>query len=175
MKPIKLIALKESEFKNFPAKFEIRQKVFSHYFNLGFTGARIGSIGKNVKALNDAQKALCYHFVCEGMIGNSGVYGILLETRGEFNEGYSRALELSGNKSDKKIFDEIASIYRAHEEWFSKLKTPPALNSGSKNFDSKLSKRIKQLERKWYASEEKRNEIFNAYFMLHKEALVQKK
>src|ERR1700752_3003818 len=174
MPQAKKIKLNPIEFKNFPSKFDVSQKVFSHYFKIAFTGSRTGSMAKNIKLLNDPQKALCYHFVCDGMIGNSGFYSILLETKGEFNEGYARALEQAANIPDKKIIDEIDGIYKTYSKWFARAVNPPILDDESKRFDKSLHKRINTLEKAWYKNESKREALFKAYFRETKNDLVLK-
>jgi hypothetical protein len=171
-KTLPLKKLTPAAYKTFPGNRDVVQAVFSHYFDKGFTGKRIGAMGKNIDAFNDAQKTLCLHYVCEGMIGGSGLYGILLETRGEFNAGYSQALGLIGDAKSKKLFDEVAAIYDRFEQSFRKLTTPPELNEGSKRYDRKLSKRLDLLQKKWYAGEGAREKLFAAYLREHKDKLV---
>jgi hypothetical protein len=159
--------LKESAFNLFPGQSPVTQKVFEHYYDIGF-------INKQMDSLNDAQKVLCYHFVCDGLIDNSGFQSILLETNGEFNAGYARALDLIGDTTDKKIFDEIVSVYNKYEKWFSKQTNPPALDEDSKEFDKKLYARIEELQKKWYANGSARGNLFKEYIRRHKDHLVEK-
>ncbi len=163
----KLMRLKELDFNSFPTNFEVTQKVFEYYYNIGFTH-------KQIDSLNETQKVLCYNFICGGLIDNSGFYSILTETHGEYNIGYSKALELIQDTTDKKIFDEIVSIYEKYEKWFSKQEYPPTLDEESKEFDKKLYNRIEELQKNWYRNEEIREKLFEDYLTKEKHLLVDK-
>jgi len=161
----KLMKLKELDFTSFPTQFATAQKVFEHYY-------KIGIADKKLDSLNEAQKTLCFHFICDGLIDNLGFYSILLETNGEFNLEYLKALDRIGDTTDRIIFDEIVSIYNKYEKWFSKQTNPPALNENSMEFDGKLFNRIEELEKKWYENGKIREDLFKDYFETHKLELV---
>lgn len=162
-----LMKLKEFEFNSFPDRFEITQKVFEYYYEIGIAG-------KKIDILNDAQKTICFHFICDGLIDNSGFYSILLETNGEFNEGYLKALERIGDTTSKHIFDEIVSVFVKYKSWFLKQTNPPVLNETSKEFDEKLYNRIEELQKKWYANGKNRENLFKRYFKENKLNLIAK-
>lgn len=157
--------LRESEFNSFPTQFAMTQKVFEHYYDIGITD-------KKMDSLNNAQKTLCFHFICDGLIDNSGFYSILLETDGEFNLEYLKALDRIGDTTDRIIFDEIVSIYDKYEKWFSKQNSPPALDESSKEFDERLYNRIEELQKKWYENGTTRENLFKDYLETHKLQLV---
>ena len=159
--------LNEAEMDLFPNQFAITQKIFEHYYDIGFKD-------KNLDSLNEAQKVLCYHFICDGLIDNSGFYSILLETQGEFNTGYSKSLELVADLADKQIFDEIVSIYKKYEKWFLIAENPPALDDDSKEFDINLCDRIDDLQMKWNDNMKMRENLFKEYLSNHKHLLVEK-
>jgi hypothetical protein len=162
MKPIKL---NPKEFDSFPSEFDVTQKVFEYYFDIAY-------IGNKPDSLNDAQKALYYHFICDGRISNSGFISILLETNGIFNDGYSKVLHLIGDTTGKAIFDEIVGVYNKYEKWYSKTEVPPALDEDSKEFDKKLNDRIEELEKNWYNGDKARERLFYEYLNKNKPDLV---
>jgi len=82
------------QYDSFPAKFEVANNVFQFYYS-----------GNNLSKLSDPQKALCYFFICEGLIDNGGFYSLLLETKGEFNSGYMKSLVNAGETSSKEILE----------------------------------------------------------------------
>ena len=162
-----MITLKDIEFSKFPDDFQITQKVFEHYYDIGFTDG-------NKESLNEAQLTLCLHFICDGLIDNSGFFSILLETNGEYNIEYSKSLGKSGNTSDRIIFDEIISIYDKYEKWFSLQENPPVLDDSSEEFDENLVYRIDTLQEEWYENGSTRDNLFKEYFRTHKLQLVSK-
>jgi hypothetical protein len=164
----KLIKLSDSDFNSFPNRFEVLQTVFEYYYKIGFAN-------KNLNRLNDSQKTLCFYFICDGLISNSGFYSILLETNGVYNIEFSKALERVRNNQDKIIFDEIISIYIKYENWFCKQINPPELYDSTTEFNEKLHNRIKELEKKWFANSKVREKLFNEYFEKNKQLLVEYK
>jgi hypothetical protein len=162
-----LMRLKESEYNSFPRQFNVTQKVFEYYYDIAY-------IDKKVDSLNDVQKILFFHFVCDGVIDNSGFYSILLETNGEFNSGYLKALNLIGDKTSMEIFGEIVSIYDRYEKWFSEQTNPPALDEESKEFDQALYSKVELLEKKWHLNRVIREKLFNEYLNKYKHLLVDK-
>ena len=161
-----IIKLDAIEYDSFPDEFNITQKVFEYYYDIGFNQ-------QGPDSLNEEQLTLCFHFICEGLIDNSGFYSILLETNGEFD--YSKALERVNDEPDRVIFDEIGSIYLDYKKWFSQQQLPPVLNQASPQFDEKLHNRIEELQKEWYANSDTRSELFKEYFKENKFALVDKK
>ena len=162
-----IMLLNEIEFNKFPDDFQITLKVFHHYYNIAFAD-------NNKDILNQAQLTLCLHFICDGLIDNSGFFSILLETNGKYNMDYSKSLERCGNITDKAIFDEIISIYDKYENWFSNQTNPPALEEGSDDYDYNLANRIERLEEEWFQNSTTRNNLFKEYFINHKLQLVTK-
>lgn len=160
--------LSSNEFAAFPRDFEITQMVFKHYYNLGV-------IKNQFDSLNDVQKTLCTHFICTGLIDNSGFYSILLETRGKYNVEYSKSLNRMADRKSLKLFEKIVSIYNQFESWFFKNELPPNLDKNSIDYDKKLVKRIEKLERKWYANNKSREKLFELYISEHKLELVSNK
>jgi hypothetical protein len=160
-----LFKLNPSDFNSFPKEFKITNQVFQYYYEIGFTNKKLDS-------LNDAQKALCLHFICDGWITNDGIWAILGESKGEYNVEYPLALARMSDTASKKVFDEIVVIYKKYEKWFSKKETPPILDENSKKFDQKLFNRIEGLEKMWYANQATREKLFNEYLSIHKSELV---
>jgi hypothetical protein len=148
-------------FDNFPYDFEIANKTFQFYYADG-----------NLSKLSDAQKQLCYSFICEGLIDNSGLFSILLETQGQFNLGYIGVLEKAGELESRDILQEIDSVYRRFEKSFSSGILPDELDEESISYKRDLSERIKALENRWYDLSEQRNKKVNKYFETKKDELV---
>jgi hypothetical protein len=164
----KFILLDSQEFDNFPSQFEIVNKVFQHYYDLAFPNGKIES-------LNVAQKALCYHFICNGMIGNSGFFAIFLETLGKYNTGYLETLVFIEDKVSEKIWKEIISIYEKYENWFGEQINPPVLNEDSEEYDEELENKIENLQKAWYNNELHRKTLFEQYLLNNKNLLIKKK
>lgn len=122
--------------------------------------------------LTEFQKALCYFFVCEGLIDNSGFFCILLETKGEFSLGYANVLGIVGEQECRSILGELHQIYQKFEDHFSRGNLPSELDDESKRFDRELREKIDTLERKWYQLTDQRVEQMSKYLELHKNELV---
>ena len=149
------------QYDSFPSDFEVTNNVFQFYYSSG-----------DLSRLSDPQRALCYFFICEGLIDNGGFYSILLETEGKFNWGYITSLENAGEAKSQEILQQIHHIYEQFEGDFSHGELPPPLDDESDQFDQKLSDRIDVLEEKWYAQTDERILKMNNYFANYKDDLI---
>lgn len=161
-----LFKLSVDEFNEFPKSFDITNRVFQHYYD---------DLAKGKKDnLNPTQKTLCYYFICEGMIDNSGFYSILLESLGEYNVEYGMALERIGANESLLIWNELVQIFELHESYFLESENPPELDDESDSFDNDLANRIEALENSWYDLSPKREQLFEIYLSDHKSEIVSK-
>lgn len=159
---IDYITLEKEQYDSFPWEFEVSNKVFQFYY------AR----QKELSKMSGVQRALCYFFICEGLIDNGGFYSILLETQREFNDGYITVLADCGAKKSERILTQIDQIYRQFEHDFSRGVLPPELNDESVSFNQELSEKIDVLEETWFRLFEIRNQKVNAYLAENKDKLI---
>jgi hypothetical protein len=153
--------VEQKQYDSFPSDFEMTNRIFKHYYADG-----------NLSRLSDSQKALCYFFICEGLIDNSGFYSILLETQGEWNSGYVAVLEKAGDAESMKILQQIDQIYKQFETNFAQGELPPELDDESDSFNQELSDRINLLEENWYGLSDQRNQKVKKYLEYNKDEIV---
>lgn len=147
-----LIELSKQEYDMFPDTFDIQQKVFSHYYDFGFAKNK-------AKGLNDAQKVICYYFVCDGLIDNGGFISILQETSGGYNDGFLIALKDIKDENGYNIFLDIVSIYKDYRKYFNNQEIPPQLDEESDKFDKDLESKLNTLEDNWYKDSSEREKF----------------
>lgn len=129
-------------------------------------------IEKKGKYLNETQKALTYYYFVDGMINNSGVYSILLESFGEYNDGYMEALRISNNKEDLAIYEELVKIFNKYKSTFMGQELPPELDEGNEKFNEKESKLLESIEEKWYDNSKERDRLFKNFLVSNKHDLI---
>lgn len=160
-KSISIMKVDQKQYDSFPSDFEVTNRIFQHYYADG-----------NFSRLSDTQKALCYFFICEGLIDNSGFYSLLLETQGEWNSGYATVLEKAGDTESMKILQQIDQIYKQFETNFAQAELPLELDEESDTFNQELSDRINQLEEKWYGLSDQRSQKINKYLEYNKDEII---
>jgi hypothetical protein len=160
-KNIDIMKVDQKQYDSFPSDFEVTNLVFQHYYE-----------NRDLSKLSDSQKALCYFFICEGLIDNSGFYSILLETQGQFNSIYATVLEQAGDIESKKILQQIDQIYKRFETDFAQGYLPPELDEESVSFNQELIDKIDQLEEKWYGLTDQRNQKMNKYLENNKDEII---
>jgi hypothetical protein len=161
-----LCTLTQVEYEQFPDSFDVVQKVFVHYYH-------IADKKKGIKKLNPQQQVLYYHFVADGKIGNEGMYGFLLETRGEYFKGYAAALERIGDTISQQLILEAEKVYLKYKKWFYQLEAPPAFSEEDPAYDIMEDYKLREIEKKWGAHYYKREEMFSNYLRANKTLLAQ--
>lgn len=161
-----LCTLTPEEYEQFPDSFDVVQKVFVYYYH-------IADKKNGIKKLNPQQQVLYYHFVADGKIGNEGMYGFLLETRGEYFKGYAAALERIGDTISQQLILEAEKVYLKYKKWFYQLETPPAFSEEDPAYDIVEDYKLQEIEKKWGARFYKREEIFSNYLRANKTLFAQ--
>lgn len=155
-----------NEYEQFPDSSEVVQKVFEYYYN-------VADRKNGVARLSPEQQVLYYHYVADGKIGNAGMYGFLLETRGEYFKGYAAALERMGDTISQKLLSEAEKMYLKYKKWFYELESPPALSEDDPAYDIVEDYKLQALDKKWGEQFYKREELFRAYLSANKTKIAQ--
>lgn len=151
--------LTKKEYENFPDDFETNMKVLDFYQNFIFE--------KRNSELNNIQKNYCIYYIVDGMINGSGIYSILTESLGEYNDDYLELLEESNNKKDLKEFQKIVKIFNDYKETFLEQEIPVELEE-----DEELCESIDEVENNWYINSEMREKKFFDYLKKNKGKII---
>ncbi|WP_188051773.1 DUF4375 domain-containing protein [Flavobacterium sp. GP15] len=158
------LELNKEEYDIFPDDFDINIKVLEYYQDLVFE--------QKQNELNTRQKHFTLYYIVDAMINNSGIYSILLESLGEYNEGYLEMLKMSENLADYEDFKIIIKIFNDYKESFLEQEYPEQLDEDSDNFDSDISELIEKIEHNWYENSEIREEKFFKYLRNNKSEII---
>lgn len=159
------VEVTEQEYSVFPEDFDVFLKVLGHYEKFIFE--------KKEKKLNETQKAFTYYYLVDGMINNSGVYSILSESLGEYNNGYLEALKISNNEKELTNYQELVKIFDKYRISFMEQEIPAALDEEHENFNEKESDIVETVESKWYDNTEERDELFKEFLASRKSDLME--
>ena len=162
---IEKIKLSKEEYNTFPEDHNVLMKVLGYYQEFIFD--------KKEKKLNETQKAISYYYIVDGMINNSGVHSILLESFGEYNIGYLQSLKLSKNDSDFSNYEELSKIFDKYKKYFLKQAYPPELEEGEKQYSQELHDKLESVEEKWYDNLKNRDHNFIEFITANKDELIQ--
>ena len=152
-------------YSAFPNEFDDLLEIFSYYSEYIFD--------KKQNDLNRSQKAFSYYYLVDGMINNSGVFSILLESLGEYNDGYLEALRLSKNNDDEANFQKLVVIFQKYQDYFMEQELPPVLDDEDKSFDKSLDTELDLIEQKWYDNTDIRDNNFKAFLIQNKDDLLE--
>jgi hypothetical protein len=158
------LKLEIKEFDIFPEDFDTNMKVLEYYQEVVFEN--------NQSKLNDVQNHFSLFYIVGGMIDNGGIYSILTESLGEYNDGYLEMLKATGNKSDYNDFKKIVEVFETYKDSFLEQEMPEQLDEDSDNFDSKLFELIDKIETNWYDNTEIREEKFIDYIKNNKKEII---
>ena len=101
------------------------------------------------------------------MINGSGIYSILTESLGDYNDDYLELLEESNNKKDLKEFQKIVKIFNDYKETFLEQEIPVELEE-----DEELCESIDEVENNWYINSEMREKKFFDYLKKNKSKII---
>ncbi|KFF15397.1 DMP19 family protein [Flavobacterium hydatis] len=158
------LKLEIKEFDIFPEDFDTNMKVLEYYQEVIFEN--------NQSKLNDVQNHFSLFHIVGGMIDNGGIYSILIESLGEYNDGYLEMLEATGNKSDYNDFKKIVEVFETYKDSFLEQEMPEQLDEDSDDFDSKLFELIDKIESNWYDNTEIREKKFIDYIKKNKKEII---
>ena len=153
------LKLTKKEYEIFPEDFEINMKVLDFYQNFIFE--------KRKSELNNVQKNFSIYYIVDGMINGSGIYSILTESLGEYNNDYLELLNETKNKNDYKDFEKIVKIFNDYKESFLEQEIPEELEE-----DEELCESIDEIENRWYDNSEIRENIFFDYLKKNKDKII---
>lgn len=153
------LKLTKKEYDIFPEDFETNMKVLKFYQTFIFE--------KRKGELNNAQKNFSIYYIVDGMINGSGIYSILTESLGEYNDDYLELLEESNNKKDNNNFKKIVKIFSDYKESFLEQEIPEELEE-----DQDLSESIDEIENNWYDNSEMREKKFFDYLRKNKDKII---
>ena len=155
------------EYAGFPGNFEVLMKVLEHYQG--------HVLGDQAPQTNETQQALVYYYLVDGMINNSGALAILIESFGEYNDGYLKALKLSDNQSDWANYNELVRIFKKYEDTFMDQELPAALDDEEEDYNEAESQLLDDIEEKWYDNTEPRDQKFARFLIDRKADLLEVK
>ena len=153
------IKINKKEYEIFPEDFEINMKVLDFYQNFIFE--------KRKSELNNVQKNFSIYYIVDGMINGSGIYSILTESLGEYNNDYLELLNETKNKNDYQDFEKIVKIFNDYKESFLEQEIPEELEE-----DEELCESIDEIENRWYDNSEIRENTFFDYLKKNKDKII---
>ncbi|WP_196890191.1 DUF4375 domain-containing protein [Aureivirga sp. CE67] len=161
---VEKILVTKQEYSEFPENEELFYKSLEYYQNYVFDNKE--------ENLNETQKAFVYYFIVDGMINNCGVFSILIESLGVYNNGCLKALSLSENDEAKNNFNKLVLIFEKYREEFMNQKIPSSLDEENENFDMVENYKIEEIEKNWYDTADFRDKKFKEFLKANKRHLL---
>ena len=163
---MKKISVSQINFDKFPEDEDFLTEALGYYQN------PILENNTSLEGMNEAQLAFGYYYIVDGMINGSGVSSILLESFGEYNIGYLKALSVSNNQSQFSNFQNLVSLFEKYKDSFMDQEIPPELDEEANEYDETISEKIDKIEDDWYDNSAKRDQLFLKYLKDNKNLIL---